>query len=255
MPRPTDAALAALLLALPARAHHEAIFGPQSSLVLSSPAFISLQTFSRRFSDGRQETTPLFSFGFTPFDQVPLSFTAIIPATDADGKITREDVILGTRYRHGLGGDEGNFLMGVAAVDVPSGNTDHKSFDGPFIAQAALLGSAESGPFSGIGYGYWRSAGNRKPQNLFLGTGFAWTPIDDHAAGRLFSLQLGLSDEISFEVGNQLFAHPTVVFAPGGHLLFFAVVSLPLHRQMNDLSLQDDYRVGAGAIFLFGGAP
>ena len=39
------------------------------------------------------------------------------------------------------------------------------------------------------------------------------------------------------------------------HLLFFTVVSLPLHRYMNDLSLQDDYRVGGGAIFLFGGAP
>jgi hypothetical protein len=245
---------AALLLALPAQAHHEAIFGPQSSLVLSAPAFISVQTFSRRFSDGKVETTPLVSFGFTPFEQVPLSFTAIVPATVAAGKLTREDVIVGARYRHALGGEDGNFLMGVAAVDVPSGNTDHKSFDGPFIAQAALLGSGESGPFSGIGYAYWRSAGNAKPQNLFLGSGFAWTPIDDQK-GHLFSLQLGLSWEFSIKVGNQLLAHPTVVFAPGGHLLFFTVVSLPLSRGVTDPSLQDDYRVGAGAIFLFGGAP
>jgi len=255
MPRVTDVVCAAaLFLALPARAHHEAIFGPQSSLVLSSREFLSLQTFSRRFSGGHQETTPLLSLGFTPFHSVPLSFTAIVPATDTDGRLTREDVIAGARYLQPLGGEDGNFLMGVAALDVPSGNTDHKSFDGPFIAQAAVLGSAERGPFSGIGYSYWRSAGNRKPQNLFFGTGLAWTPLDDHL-GHLFSTQLGLSYEVSFEVGNQLLLHPTVVFAPGGHLLFFTVVSIPLHRHMTDPSLQDDYRLGAGAIFLFGGAP
>src|SRR3989442_10044943 len=95
--------MAALLCALPARAHHEAIFGPQSSLVLSAPAFISLQTFSRHLSNGEQETTPLMSLGFTPFDQVPLSFTAIVPAAVAEGRITREDVILGARYRYPLG--------------------------------------------------------------------------------------------------------------------------------------------------------
>jgi hypothetical protein len=254
VPYSLSAALAILFAAGPSSAHHEAIFGPQSSLVLSSPEFISLQAFSRRFSTGVQETTPLLSFGFTPVAGLPLSFTAIVPATDRGGKWTREDMILGSRYLQRLGGAEGNFLMGVAAIEPPTGNTDHPSFDGSFIFQGAALASAERGPFSGIAYGYWRSSGNRKPENLFFGSGLAWTPIDD-GHGHLFSAQLGASYEISFDVGNQLLLHPTIVFAPGGSLLFFAVVSLPVHRHMTNPALQDDYRLGAGAIFLFGGAP
>jgi hypothetical protein len=78
MPRFTDVCLFAVLAAGPAFAHHEAIFGPQSSLVLSSPAFVSLQTFSRTTLYGT-ETTGLVSAGVTPFN-FPLSFTAIVPA-------------------------------------------------------------------------------------------------------------------------------------------------------------------------------
>ena len=247
------AALAILFGAGPSLAHHEAIFGPQSSLVLSSPEFLSLQTFSRRFSDGHQETTPLLSFGFTPWSSVPVSFTAIVPATFTDSKLTREDVIVGARVLKPLGGEDGNFLMGVGALDLPTGNTDHRSFDGPLIGQAAALVSGERRPFSGIAYTYWRSAGNGKPQNLFFGSGLAWTPLDE--GDRLFSVQLGASYEVSFDVGNQLLLHPTVVFAPGGHLLFFSVVSLPVHRHMTRPDLEDEWRIGAGAIFLFGGAP
>ena len=53
-------------LAAPARAHHEAIFGPQSSLVLSAPSFASVQTFSRQLGTAgarTQESTMLLSAG------------------------------------------------------------------------------------------------------------------------------------------------------------------------------------------------
>lgn len=282
MPRSTDVALLALLAAGPASAHHEAIFGPQSSLVLSAPAFLSAQMFSRK-TRGSRETTGLISAGFSPFAPVPLSFTVIVPATelersDGTSKLAREDVIVGTRYKLDLTGlqrktgKDGNFLMGVAAVDLPTGNLDHKSFDGPLVTQAAALGSLEGSVFSGIAYGYWRRAGpyadgSQKGQNLFLGTGFAWTPYDDEQAGRLFSLQLGLSYEIyarddgpggvlrQATGGTELLAHPTVVFAPGGRWLFFTVVSLPLLRQMRDPATEDQFRIGLGALFLLGDNP
>ena len=125
------------------------------------------------------------SFGLTPWSSLPLSFTAIVPATFTNSVLTREDVIVGARYLKPLGGEDGNFLMGVGALDLPTGNTDHRSF----------------------------------------------------------------------EVGNQLLLHPTVVFAPGGSLLFFTVVSLPVHRHMTRPDLEDEWRVGLGGIFLFGGAP
>src|ERR1700694_1199825 len=117
MPRSTDVccAAAALFLGLPAQAHHEAIFGPQSSLVLSSPAFLSLQTFSRTTVRGT-ETTGLISGGVTPFDGVPLPCAAIVTATYASppGRLAREDLILVTRNLYALGGEDGNFVMGVA---------------------------------------------------------------------------------------------------------------------------------------------
>jgi len=253
MPRPTDVCVLALLAAGSAHAHHEAIFGPQSSLVLSSPAFVSLQTFSRTTVSGT-ETTGLVSAGVTPFS-FPLSFTAIVPATCASppGKLAREVIILGTRYRYDLGGEDGNFLMGVAAVDLPTGNLDHKTFDGPLILQGAALGSVERRPFSGIAYAY----GRRDPlkgNNLFLGSGLACTPFDDAATGHLFSLQIGASYEF-YTSGTELMAHPTIVFAPARRLLFFGVVSLPIFRDLTDPAQTDRFRIGGGLLLLLGSNP
>ena len=62
--------LSTVALAAPARAHHEAIFGPQSSLVLSAPSYASVQTFSRQLGTAgarTQESTMLLSAGVTPF--------------------------------------------------------------------------------------------------------------------------------------------------------------------------------------------
>jgi hypothetical protein len=143
--------------------------------------------------------------------------------------------------------------MGVAAVDLPTGNMDHKAFDGPLILQGAVLGSVESKPFSGIGYVY----GRRDPlkgNNLLLGTGFAWTPIDDEANGHLFSLQLGASYEL-YTSGNELMAHPTIVFAPARRFLFFGVVSLPIFRDLTDPAQTDRFRIGGGVLVLLGSNP
>jgi hypothetical protein len=58
-----------LLIASPAFAHHEAMFGPQSSAVLSPGIFFSALIFDKEAGKGdqeRRETTTVYSCGFTP---------------------------------------------------------------------------------------------------------------------------------------------------------------------------------------------
>src|SRR5262249_54908439 len=74
---------AASLCAAPAYAHHEAIFGPQSSAVLSPGTFLSAQVFDRetgRDDDKGRETTAVFSVGFRP-SKHPLSIAVVVPFT------------------------------------------------------------------------------------------------------------------------------------------------------------------------------
>jgi len=274
------AAVCTLASALPARAHHEAIFGPQSSLVFSSPGFVSLQLFSRRLGSGgstRQETTGLVSAGVSPFGGVPLSFTVIAPASHIAGpgseaRTGPEDLVVGSRYRLDLTGlqsrwnSEGNFLLGMAAAELPVGNIDHPSFHGAPGGLFAALGSVERGPFSAIGYGFYKlhgsSGGDKKGDNLFLGGGVAWTPWEE-PGGRLFSAQLGWSYESYFQNrvagalveesgGTAVLAHPTLVVGPGGKLLVFALCSIPLWQSYRNPADEDRWRVGAGVTWLFG---
>lgn len=260
-------AFIAAMAAFPALAHHEAIFGPQSSLVMSAPAFLSGQVFSRRLESAQQETTFVLSGSLTPIHEVPLSFTLIAPFSVIDGagqpaRAGLEDVIAGARYRYDLSslqaatGKEGNFLLGMGALELPTGSMDHPSFEGSVGSLAAALWSGETGPFSAIAYAFYRHPGDSsdaRPNTLFLGGGFAWTPYDDPVSERLFSLQLGYSHERSFadSVATAHVLHPTLVFGPGGHVLGFAVVSIPLTHS-GTIGEQDQWRVGAGAVLLFG---
>src|SRR5260221_14672289 len=96
--------MAALLVAPSVEAHHEAIFGPQSSLVLSAPAFLSVQSYTRRLAaPATGETNALVSGGLTPLPRVPFSGTAILTGArlekDGAARYGVEDVILGARYR------------------------------------------------------------------------------------------------------------------------------------------------------------
>ena len=75
-------AFLSILRPLVANAHHEAIFGHQSSLVFSAPGYLSTQLFSRNIgapNDKVQEKTGLISGGYSPFTGIPLSFMAIQP--------------------------------------------------------------------------------------------------------------------------------------------------------------------------------
>jgi hypothetical protein len=133
----------------------------------------------------------------------------------------------------------------------------------------AALASVEAGAFSGIGYGFWRhngsAAGGHIGDNLFLGGGVAWTPLDDRTRGRLFSLQLGYSHEeyerttvagteVALSGGRMDVVHPTVVGGLGSWLAFI-VTSVPVHTEMRSDAQRDLWRAGVGLVYLFGGAP
>jgi hypothetical protein len=269
------------LAAAPARAHHEAIFGPHSSLMLSAPSFASLQTFSRQLgtADARtQESTLVLSIGLTPFRSVPLSFSATLPASSIDtlngaGGSQRglEDAIIGARYRWDLTGlqqrfgKDGNYVLAMGAVELPTGSVDHPAFSGPLDGMTALVAGIERGPLSWNGYGLYRrhgtdAAGARAGDNLFLGGGMAYTPFDDPVREKLISLQLGVSYEIyardteagaavAASGGRGLYVHPTVVWGPGGRILVFAMTSLPVVETYRDAADNNRWRVGAGVVF------
>ena len=261
-----------------ASAHHEAIFGPQSSLFLSAPAYVSTQVFSRRLGDSErtQESTGLVSAGISPFSRVPISFTVIVPASvivaPAQTTVGVEDAIVGARYRYDLKalqerfGAEGNFLMAMAAVEVPTGNVDHRAFRGPLDYMGAALGSVERPPFSWLAYAFYRRNGlvddRRTGDHLLVVGGGAYTPWDDPKTERLVSFQLGLSYETYFrstvagvpqtDGGRAFLVHPTVVWGPGHRVLLFALMTLPIAQSYRDEAQEERWRVGAGAMFLFG---
>jgi hypothetical protein len=76
------------LTAAPAYAHHEAMFGPQSSTVLSPTFFVPAQVFDKeagKDNEKRRETTTVYSAGFTPLKNKPLSIAFVLPVTFAGG--------------------------------------------------------------------------------------------------------------------------------------------------------------------------
>lgn len=270
----------ALLVARPAYAHHEAIFGPQSSAVLSAGRFASAQVFTRdtgRDGDRRRQTTAVFSGGLQPFKR-PLSVAVVVPvsfigATPSAGARTGvEDALISARYRvesgrftEALRLDE-SYFMGVGGLEVPTGTVDHEFGRGALGAIAAGLMSLERRPFSMIGYGYYHHTGDykgtRESGNVFVGTGGAWTPIDNLQTGRLVSLQVGLSHERTFAQqqngaalpnsgGSGLFVHEGLVLGLNEHVQLFALLSLPVSQRWRAPEDRQRFRLGAGTILIF----
>src|ERR1700687_191514 len=73
---------------VPAYAHHEAMFGPQSAAVLSPTIFVAAQVFDKeegKDAEKRRETTTVYSVGFTPLKKQPLSIAFVLPITFTSG--------------------------------------------------------------------------------------------------------------------------------------------------------------------------
>ena len=271
------AVAAGLAATAPAYAHHEALFGPQSSAALTWPDFLSVQVFDTQRGKGDEKThttTTVFSGGVTPF-RVPVSVAFVVPfsvETEAHGGSRQgmEDALLSARYQRDTNRLsealhlESSFVMGVAGLELPTGTMDHPFGHGRPGSIAAGLISLEKRPIAMIAYTYLHKAGdyqgNRASGNLFAGGGVAWTPIDNEAEGKLFSLQLGGSYErttrahedgmpIELSGGRGTFLHPTVVFDIGTHVQVFTIFSLPVAQSWRDLDDRQRFRFGSGAIF------
>jgi len=273
-------------LAASVSAHHEAMFGPQSSAVLSPSVFFSAQVFDKEEGQNdqkRRETTTVFSVGFTPSKKKPLSIAFVLPVTftsgvpdpSTPGSASRgfEDSLLTARYRieaQGLAsllGVDESYVTAVGGLEMPTGTIDHPFGQGAFGGIAAGLFSVEKRPIAAIAYVYYHHRGVynglRDSGNMFAGTGVAYTPIDDDARGKLFSLQLGLSYEQTFQSelngvpqadsgASGIFVHPGVVFSTNPTLQYFALVSLPLTQQWNSIVDRQRFRLGAGVIVILG---
>jgi len=282
--RAVSAAALISLTTTPAYAHHEAMFGPQSAAVLSPTIFVAAQVFDKeegKDTQKRRETTTVYSFGFTPVKTQPLSIALVLPYTFAGGvsdpstpgSASRgfEDMLLTARYRldakgvaSSLGLDQ-TYVMGVGGLEVPTGTIDHPFGKGAFGEIVAGLFSVEKRPIAAIAYVYYHHRGVynglRDSGNTFAGGGIAYTPVDDEAKGKLFSLQLGVSREETFaseEHGvaladsgaSGIFMHPGIVFAATPSLQFFGLVSLPLTQQWNSLVDRQRFRLGTGVIWI-----
>lgn len=271
-------------------AHHEALFGPQASLAVESEAFVSVQSHEHVFGSGAtldRETTFIFSGGVTPFRRVPWSVSLVVPYTYEDarapagdqtgpfsscgGCLARENLLVSTSYRFDFKrlqqatGKDGNFALVSGSLEPPTGEKDYAAFDGPWNGILAAMAGVEWSRYSAVGLGYYRlnerdGSGSTKGNNWLAGLGFAYTLIDEASA--LLSFQLGIAAElherdvlagapVADSGGWEIFASPTVVWAPAAHVRLFGYVSLPLTQSYRSASQEDAWRGGVGIIYSF----
>jgi hypothetical protein len=170
-------------------------------------------------------------------------------------------------------GKDANYVLVLGAVEIPTGTIDYPFFKGQTNYVTAILSSFEYGTIGSSFFTLYRREGvdgamNKKGDELFLGGGVAWTPLDD--PGRLLSFQAGLSyeDHARNEVAGQRVApsggyevmmSPAIVGSPHPNWQFFALVSLPIVQELRDTFDRDQWRAGLGVIYLFapdqGGQP
>ncbi len=272
-----------------AAAHHEALFGPQSSLAVESSGFFSVQMHAKAIGTGAsydRESVYILSGGISPIRRIPWTLTLVQPFTyeaahtptpSSVGPLAmcdcfaRENLIVNNSYRFDFKGlqraweNDGNFALVSAAFELPTGNKEAEPFHGPSNYIIAGMTGIGWHSLAGVVLGYYRinssdSTGSKKGNNLLGGLGLTYTPIDE--PGQLISVQLGLAAEfherdvdrgaaVTDSGGWELFASPTVVWEPAERLRFFAYVSLPFAQDYRSVTQEDRWRSGLGAIYSF----
>jgi hypothetical protein len=285
------AAAAALAALWPARAwaHHEALFGPQSSLAVESDGFVSAQMHVKALGYGAsydRESVYILSAGISPFREVPWSVTLVQPFTyeaahtptaTSVGPLAMCDCFARENDSYRLDftslnrtlGNDNNFALVSAAFELPTGEKEAEPFHGPLNYIIAGMAGFGWRWLTAVALGYYRvnsrdGTGTKKGNNLLAGLGFAYTPVDEQ--GRLFSLQLGLAGEVherdvlggapvDASGGAEIFASPTVVWGAAAGVRFFTYLSLPLAQDYRSPAQEDRWRAGAGIIYSFERSP
>lgn len=248
------ACLVALLLAgTPARAH-ETMLGPAAPLLESAAVFTSASVTSRRLARSQESTltagaaAPLAA-GLSLALMAPLAYIS----QPGDRTFGPDDAALGLRFRLELTplrdafDREGNYLLVMAAVDLPTGSIDHPAFDGPLDGMVALVAATAWRDVSGALLAFYTRRGNDDADDLLFGARAAWTPWDDALTRELLSLELGVSSEIHFapEVDRAVLLHPCVRWNPGGRFALFAAFGMPLWQGRAD---GEAWRATAGVV-------
>ena len=243
-------------------APHEAIFGPQSTTLISKKRFVSTQYY---FSNEGREPAPrshshigVVSIGSSINENISLSATLPLEAergTEEDNATGVQDVVVGFRYHPRLG--KGHWMMGVLTFEPPTGNLEHRSLG----VGGGVIWGREQGHWSVIAYGLGRTEttleeGDKRGNRLFWGGGLAYeTP------GLPFSPQLGLSwehvgeqeeDGVLLEESNTsvLMIHPTVMKEFNSSFQAFLVVSVPVAQDSGPEGWQR-FRLATGMVWTF----
>jgi hypothetical protein len=197
------------------------------------------------------------------------------PFTSCDGCFRRENALIATSWRFDFTslqretGKDGSFALVTAALELPTGNKDHASFQGPWNAALASIVGFETGAWSTALLGYWRinrrdADGSKKGDFGLAGVGFAWTPLDEEA--RMISLQLGVAEEvhardvlfgqaIEASGGHEILVSPTFVFSVIERVRFFALVSIPAAQRYEADADRDRWRAGLGVVYSWSREP
>ena len=256
------AVLGTILLGPGLQAHHEAIFGPQSSTLITSKRFVSTQYYS--VHEGRTPGTRgrshigVLTLGTSVGERWSVAVTLPFESErTSDQQATGvQDVVLGLRYSADLRSHDS--LMAVLTVEPPTGTLEHRAVG----VGGGLIYGHEWGHWSLVTYGLGRTEssleeGEKRGNRLFLGGGLAY---ETHELP--LSPQLGISWE---RTGRQreegvlvpesntsaLMIHPTLskVFRDESLQTFF-VVSLPLVQRSGTEGWQR-FRIAVGLVWTF----
>ena len=244
-------------------AHHEAIFGPQSTALLSRKRFVSVQYYlsngGRSPAEKAHSHIGVLSIGTSVGRKWSVAATLPFEAERGaaeDNATGTQDAVLALRYypEFGLGGR----AIAVLTVEPPTGNLEHRAVG----VGGGMAYAAEKGHWSVIAYGLGRTEsslddGEKRGDRFFLGTGLAY-----ESKALPFSPQLGISWErttrrrqdgliVDGSDSSVLMLHPTLSqgFKDEAIQLFF-VLSVPLAQRSGNEGWQR-LRAASGILWSF----
>jgi hypothetical protein len=255
--------LGVLVAALPVHAHHEAVFGPQSTALLTHPRFVSTQYyFTHEGRDPAVKTRshiPVLSFGL-PI-KGPWSMTVTLPfevSTNSLGENSKgvQDVVLGVRYRRMLAGNQS--LMALGTFDLPTSSIEHRAFG----FGAGLLYNNEWEHWAMNLYSLARTehtfdAGEKRGNRILFGTGLAYAhekvPFSPQIGFSWEHLTRGRQGGVLVPGSNTsaLMVHPAINKTFRDETIqIFNVVSIPVKQWSGDEGWQR-WRFATGLLWTF----
>ena len=244
-------------------AHHEAIFGPQSTALISRKRFVSAQYYLS--NEGRSPAAQthshigVLSVGTSVGKQWSVAATLPLEAERGaaeDIATGMQDAVVALRYYPELGSDQ--WAIGVLTLEPPTGNLEHRAVG----VGGGLAYGVEKGHWSVIAYGLGRTEssldkGEKRGDRYFIGTGLAY-----ETRGLPFSPQLGISWErttrhrqggfvVDGSDSSVLMLHPTLIqgFKEEAIQLFF-VLSVPVAQRSGNEGWQG-LRAATGILWSF----